>query len=480
MTRRRKRRGIKPKLHNKIAVEQKTSNFPILSAVLLTQFIMPFMFSGITVTLPSMGREFQASAIALGLVEIVYLGASGALMIPFGRIADLTDKQFIFKVGLLLSTLTTLSLGFATSIEMCIVIRLLQGVTIAMTTATNLAILADIYPREKLGRILGIAVGTVYVGLSAGPFIAGLITEWLGWRWIYYLVAAAMLVAYFQSVSALKGKWKQPTSPLDWGGGFLAIAILALWIIGSSTLNKGTMGLIFLVSGALLVPIFIMVENRAEAPLLEFNLFPAHPVFTRALIIQLFTYSGAFGVTFLFSLYLQTVKGFSPQHTGMVLMISPVIMAVMAPIFGRLADKARPEYLATGGVILTFAGTLLATGVTAVTAFYTLGVILALQGMGFGMFTSPNMKIIMTSIDKKHLSIASALTAQTRSFGMIISMLLVTLYLSLLMGEAAVTVETSASYLSVMRYSLISLAGLGAIAIFMSIRQILKKTASLQ
>ena len=128
-------------------MEQKTSNFPILSAVLLTQFIMPFMFSGITVTLPSMGREFQASAIALGLVEIVYLGASGALMLPFGRIADLTDKQFIFKVGLLLSTLTTLSLGFATSIEMFIVIRLLQGVTIAMTTATNLAILADIYPR---------------------------------------------------------------------------------------------------------------------------------------------------------------------------------------------------------------------------------------------------------------------------------------------------------------------------------------------
>jgi len=425
-----------------------------------------------------MGREFHASAISLGLVEIVYLGASGALMLPFGRIADLTDKQFIFKTGLLLSTLTTLSLGFATSIEMFIGIRLLQGITIAMTTATNMAILTDIYPREKLGRILGIAVGAVYVGLSTGPFIAGFITERVGWRWIYYLVAAVMLIAYFQSVSALKGKWQQPTRPIDWSGGFLAIAILSLWIIGSSTLNKGLIGFGFLAAGTVLVPIFVIVENRAEAPLLEFALFSAHPVFTRALIIQLFTYSGAFGVTFLFSLYLQTVKGFSPQNTGMILMISPVIMAVMAPIFGRLADKTRPDLLAAGGVLLTFAGTLLATGVTALTTLYILGLILALQGMGFGMFSSPNMKILMTNIDKKNLSVASALTAQTRSIGMIISMLLVTLYLSLLMGDAAVTVETSDSYLSVMRYSLISLAVLGAMAIFMSIRQLLKKTES--
>lgn len=455
-------------------MNEKTSFFPIISAVLLTQFIMPFMFSGITVTLPAMGQEFQASAVSLGLVEIVYLGASGAFMLPFGRLADLTDKQFIFKIGLLLSTLTTFGLGFATSIEMFIVMRLFQGATIAMTAATNMAILADVYPKEKLGRLLGISLGSVYVGLSTGPFIAGFITEKLGWRWIYYLVAIIMIFSYAQSVRAMKGRWKQPTSPIDWSGSFLAIAILTLWITGSSTLDKGITGLSLLAAGLVLVPLFVLVENRAEAPLLEFSLFRAHPVFTWALLIQLFTYSGAFGITFLLSLYLQTVRGFSPQATGVVLMVSPVVMAIMSPIFGRLADRFRPQILAAGGAFLIFAGTLMAIGISATTPIFMLGVIMAIQGTGFGMFSSPNMKIIMTGIDKGHLSMASALTAQMRTLGMIISMLLITLFLSLLMGKSTISAETAGHYLSVMQYSLVSLAILGGIAILMSFRQLMK------
>ena len=458
-----------------ITVNERTSNFPIVSAILLTQFVLPFMFAGITVTLPVMGNEFQASAVALGLVEIVYLGASGALLLPFGRIADLTDKQFVFKTGLLLSTLTTLGLGFAASIEVFIVLRLLQGATISMTAATSMAILTDVYPREKLGRMLGIALGSVYAGLSTGPFIAGFITETLGWRWIYYLVALVMLLSYIQSAIAMKGRWKRPSSPIDWNGSLLAIVILSLWIIGSSVLDKGITGIALLLLGLVLVPVFIMVENRTEAPLLEFRIFRIHPVFSWALIIQLFTYSGAFGITFLFSLYLQTVRGFPPQKTGIILMISPVIMAVMAPVFGRLADRFSPAILAAGGACLIFAGTLAATAVSPETSILFLGIILALQGAGFGMFSSPNMKIIMTGIDKRHLSVASALTAQTRSLGMIISMLLITLFLSMLMGEAGISEATGSRYLTVMRYSLISLAVLGGLAVLMSFRQLIKR-----
>lgn len=431
------------------------------------------MFSGVAVTLPAMGLEFQASAVALGLVEIVILGANGALLLPFGRLADLTDKQFIFKTGMLLSILTTLGLGFATSIEMFIVLRLFQGATIAMTNATNMAILTDVYPREKLGRMLGLALAAVYIGLSTGPFIAGLITETLGWRWIYYLVAGTMVFVFIQSARAMKGRWKAPSSPVDWTGSFLVILIIALWITGSSTLDKGFTGIAMLVAGLLLVPVFVWVEHRAEAPVLEFHIFRQHPDFTWALMIQLFTYSGAFGITFLFSLYLQTARGFPPSKTGTILMISPVIMAIMSPLFGRLADRFSPKILAAAGAFLIFFSTLIATGISTTTSIWLLGVILALQGVGFGMFSSPNMKILMTGIDKAHLSVASALTAQTRSLGMIVSMLLITLFLSLLMGEAGVTAETSDSYLSVMRYSLISLAVLGGIAITMSVRQVL-------
>lgn len=448
--------------------EQKSTN-AILYTIILSQFILPFMISGIGITLPIMGKEMNASGVALGLVEIVFLGASCALVLPFGRIADMTNKEAIYKTGLITTFITSLLLGFTNSIQLFIAIRLLQGITCSLIVATNMAILTDIIPRNQLGKVFGLSIGVVYAGLSMGPFIAGVITEQLGWRWIYYITSTAVLITYIVSVRLLKGKWKKLDVPFDWIGSLLVIIILTLWITGSSFLDKGLIGIVLILAGLALIPFFVIIEKRVQTPLLELTLFRSNTVFTGALAVQLLLYSGAFGVIFLFSLYLQTIRQYTPQEAGLVLMISPILIAIMTPMFGRLADKLDSHYLSGTGAFSIFLGTAIATQISKDSSMTLIYTVLVFHGFGFAMFSSPNMKIIMTSIDKTRSSIASALAAEMRNLGMIISMLIVTLFLSSIMGNAQISIDTADRFLSVIHYSMITLSFAGAITVVLSV-----------
>jgi MFS family permease len=449
-------------------MDQKAQN-SILYTVLISQFSMPFMFSGIAVTLPIMGKEMNASGVALSLVEIVFLGTSGALMLPFGKLADMTNKQAVYKTGLLSTAITTLILGLVQSIDIFIFFRLIQGLTFALIVSTNMAIITETMPKKQLGKSMGLSIGAVYAGLSVGPFVAGIVTEYVGWRWIYYIVCFLLLVAYIQSSRYLKGKWIKPEKRYDYFGALIIVSILAFWIIGSSKLNQGYLGIILLLTGVFLLPLLVIVEQKAIMPLLEFHFLRTNLIFSKALIIQLLTYSGTFGVPFLFSLYLQVVKQYSPRDTGLILMTSPVLMAIMAPFFGRLSDRINPRRLATFGVFFTLIGTFLATWITIDVSIYWLCLVLACHGIGFAMFSSPNMKIIMTSVDRSRTGVASALAAEMRTLGMVVSMLLITLFMSLLIGSSQISVDSAGLYLKVMQYSLIAISILGGLAFVMSV-----------
>lgn len=449
-------------------MDKKAQN-SILHTVLISQFTMPFMFSGIAITLPIMGQEMRASGVALSLVEIVFLGTSGALMLPFGKLADMTNKQAVYKTGLLTTAIITLVLGITQSIDLFIFFRLIQGLTFALIVSTNMAIITETIPKQRLGKAMGLSIGAVYAGLSVGPFAAGIITEYIGWRWIYYLVCLMLLISYIQSARYLKGKWLKPDKPYDYIGSILIISILACWIIGSSKLNQVNIGIILLALGVILIPLLWLAEKKATMPLLEFSFLRTNSNFSKALIIQLLTYSGTFGVPFLFSIYLQVIKQFSPQDTGLILMTSPILMVLLAPFFGRLSDRVNPRRLATFGVSFTLIGTFLATWITINVSIFWLCLVLACHGIGFAMFSSPNMKIIMTSVDKTRTGVASALAAEMRTLGMVVSMLLITLFMSLIIGQTQITVDSAGLYLTVMRYSLITIAILGGLALIMSL-----------
>lgn len=449
----------------------KKSDLSILYVMALTQFAMPFMFAGVGITLPVMGAELHASALMLGLVETVYLGAATAFLLPVGRLADLTDKNTIFKWGLLLFTIITLLLGFISSMPLFLIFRALQGAAASLVVSTNMAIIASEVSKENIGKAMGLSIGAIYAGLAAGPFVGGIITEHLGWRWIYYLGFFPLLLAYIVSILIIKSNWKRPKEIFDWAGSFIIMSSMALIIAGSALLNKGVLGYILIFSGLIVCYLFIKVEEHSKSPLIDVIKIKKNKVFLKALLVQLLIYTGAFATTFLFSLYLQTVKGLTPQSTGTVLLIAPVLMAIFAPIFGKLSDRFSPGNISAVGVLFASLGIILSIFINAESSIWILYIVLILSGLGFAMFSSPNMIIIMNSVDRQLFSIASALAAAMRTMGMVLSMTIVTIVLAAKMGDMPVSAETSLIYSDVMQISFTLFSLLALLALVLAIRK---------
>ena len=454
---------------------KKETSIPVLAYILaLAQFSAPFMFAGVGVTLPAMGKEFHASGVALGLVETIYLGAASAFLLPVGHFSDSTDKNLLFKVGSFIYAISTLAIGSLPSVTAIIGFRFIQGFSAALVMATSMAILTDIVPKERLGKAIGMNIGAVYLGLSAGPFIAGWITTQYGWRWVFYSTSIPLILSYVMVQMSLKSKWQIPKIPFDWTGTFLIVTSIFLLISGSALLGESVFGYLLCISGVIVGFFFFVIERQMAQPLLKISKIKGNSTLSAALAIQLLMYAGAFGITFLFSIYLQLVKGFSPQLAGQILVVSPIFMAIFAPICGRLADSHSPRKLASLGLCFSLISTFLATQITSDTELYFLVGILIFQGFGFAMFSSPNMAIIMNSVTPKEYGMASALSAQMRSLGMVLSMMIITIFMSIYIGEHMID-SHSIEFLSVMQYSFIIFTLLAGGGTYLSLMRFSKR-----
>ena len=161
----------------------------VLLIVVATSFMTPVMGSALNIAIPSIGREFSASATMLSWIATGYILATASCLLPAGRFADIRGRSRIYTAGILLFSAATLLCGLVSSIEMLIFMRVIQGIGASFIFSTGIAILASVYPPERRGRALGYATASTYVGLSAGPVLGGLISFHLGWRLIFYLTA---------------------------------------------------------------------------------------------------------------------------------------------------------------------------------------------------------------------------------------------------------------------------------------------------
>ncbi len=441
----------------------------VVYVVALTQFAIPFMYSGVALTLPAMGLELAASGVSLALIETVYLGAGAAFLLPLGRIAESADKNTLFKSGLVVYALATFVIGLLPSVSSIIVVRFVQGVASAFMGATAMAILFESASPATRGRAIGLCLGSVYAGLAAGPLVAGLITSQLGWRWVYFLTALPLFVSIFAVGATLNG-WKFSIPDVNWRASTFVVAAVFLVILGSALMGNGMWGYVALALGVLASAGFFHFDNRSLRPMLEVARIRANREYGAALTGLFVIYAGGFGMIFLFSIYLQMLNGFSPQQAGFVLMISPVVMATIAPIAGRLADRFSAKILSALGALCVMVSLLMATAVTIGTELPYLVAVLVIQGVGFALFSSPNMSLILHSVDSDQLSMASALSAKMRSLGMVASMAIVTVFLSVYMGTDPIAQGGDFvhgmlfNYLSVLEYSFVAHAVLACLA----------------
>jgi EmrB/QacA subfamily drug resistance transporter len=444
----------------------------VLLIVTATSFVTPFMGSALNIAIPSIGREFVSSATLMSWIATSYILATASCLLPAGRFADIHGRRRIYTAGLLVFSLATLFCAGVTSIEGLIFMRVLQGIGASFIFSTGIAILAAVYPPERRGRALGYSTAATYIGLSAGPVLGGLISFHLGWRFIFQISAVLALLVCFAAFRLLKKEVGDSVGePFDLIGCILYISGLVLSLYGFAFLLEGLEPIVTLISGLLLLAAFVRVEMRRDHPLLEIRLFTDNLTFAFSNLAAMINYSATFAIGFLASLHLQVVMGLDARVSGWVMLSQPLLMAMFSPFAGRLSDRVEPRIVASIGMALTTAGLFLFIFVTQHTPLYIVMAQLALIGLGFAFFSSPNNNAIMGSVGKEKYGVAASALATMRMSGQAISMSIVALVMAVYGGNAAIGANSVAMVLSSIKSSLIIFTVLSAGGIFFSLKR---------
>jgi MFS family permease len=439
------------------------------TAILASQFAPPFLFSGVAVALPAMGRELAASATQLSLVETLFLCASTASLLPIGRVADASDKRAVYLFGLFAFALLSVLLALAGSIEAVLLLRVLQGVSSATVSATGLAVLADLVPAERRARAFGAAIGSTYAGLSLGPMCAGAFVEWSGWRAVFWFGAALLTVAALVVARRLPWTWKSPRGAVHVPSALVVVAAVACAVVASSRMHHGAEGFVWLGASTLLVAWFVRTQKRLVRPLLDFAALRQNGALRSALLVQLVLYGNAFCVTFVLSVFLQVVLGEHPNVAGVAIASASMLMAVVAVFAGRACHRVGLSRMAAFGVACivasSFAGLSLAHGGGIAAAFLVLG----LQGTGFGLFSTPNMARIMASLPREQSGLGSSLGAMARAIGMMGGMLVANAAVAWFCGNRPVA-EDPAAFTRAMDALFWALAATTTLSLLLAVR----------
>lgn len=446
-----------------------TTKRVVLIIAIMSSFLTPFTSSSVNIALPSIGTQLSLNAVALSWVATAYLLAAAAFLIPFGRIADIYGRKKIFRLGIIIDAIASILCVTSSSGELLIVFRALQGVGGAMIFGTGIAILTSVFPANERGRALGISTAAVYTGLSAGPLVGGFLTGHFGWRSIFFLNAFLGLVIIVVVFWKLKGEWAEAKGEsFDYVGSIIySLALVAVFYAFS--VLPALWGIWLIIIGVIGLAAFVWWETRQKQPVLNISFFRNNTVFAFSNLAALINYSATFAVAFLLSLYLQYVKGFPPEHAGLILIAQPVVMVIFSPIAGSLSDRIEPRIVASIGMALTTAGLVMLIFLNNVTGLPFILASLVTLGLGFGFFSSPNINAIMGSVERKFYGVASGTLGTMRLTGQAFSMGMVLLLFALYIGRVQITPEYYPLFLKSMKIAFSISAALCFAGIFASI-----------
>ena len=442
-----------------------------LTVVCMGAFITPLMLSGVNVAIPTIVQGLRIDAITASWIPLAYLLSSAVFLLPFGRMGDMYGRKKMFLSGMTTVTVASILASFSQTPVELLLCRVLQGVGAAMIFGTGIAILSSVFPPEKRGKVLGLSVSFVYLGLTVGPFAGGWVTHQFGWRSVFVFHVPVVILVILIGLFKLKGEWRGPSGQkFDFPGSVIYGASMIALMYGFSRL-PASLGFVLILLSAVGLYSFFRYENKLEHPLFNFRLFSANQVFFYSCMAALIMYSSTFSITFLMSLYLQNIKGFTPQFAGIVMISQPLMMTLFSPLAGRMSDRHEPRIIASSGMGLTAAGLASLAFLDPHTS--TVFVVLALVtiGLGFALFSSPNANAVVSSVEKRHLGAASGTIATMRVVGQMFSMGIVTLVFALMLGQVEISPERHDQLLASINTSFIVTSLLCLAGIYLSLRR---------
>ncbi|MDY0097932.1 MAG: MFS transporter [Bacteroidales bacterium] len=455
--------------YNQAHDDKKSLKRSVLVVSAFAAFLTPFLSSAINLALPSIGKEFNATAVELGWIVSSFILSSAMFLLPFGKLADIAGRKKIFSYGIALFTFSTFLIILSWNIISLIILRAVQGIAAAMVFGTSMAIITSVFGPGERGRALGINVTAVYTGLSGGPVIGGFLTQYFGWRSIFVFLIPLGIISLFLISRKVKAEWSEAKGEsFDWKGSAIYGVFLASFMYGFSKLPSPA-GWILLGIGIILGIIFIVFEKISANPVFDIRLVLKNRVFTFSGVAALIHYSATSATGFFISLYLQYIKGFDPRSAGLIMISQPIMMALLSPLAGRLSDKHNPGTIASYGMGLTAAGLILLCFITEHSPVYFIIILLVIMGVGFALFSSPNSNAIMSSVEKKHLGVASGVLGTMRMAGQMFSMGIAMMLLAVYIGQQALGPANYSSLINGMRTGFVIFSVLCILGIFASL-----------
>jgi len=449
---------------------QATNRQLILIITCMAAFITPFLASSVNIALPTINSDFHLTdETLLSWVALGFLLSAAICVVPFGRLADIHGRKTFFVAGLLVIVVSSFLCSISNSVYMLIASRAIEGIGSAMIFGTAVAILTAAFPAKERGKVLGINVSITYLGLSAGPFIGGIITQYIGWRFIYAgIMAYALLVALLAFRGIKENERCAEKGNFDVVGTALYAIVLFSLNLGLYYVPALSGGL--LIAGSLVIlAVFFWWELRNVNPILKISVFLKNTIFMFSNLAALINYSATAAIAFLLSLYLQNIQGFAPQVAGLILVAQPIMMAIFSPITGRLSDRIEPRIVASSGMGLCIVGLVLFALLTPTTPLYLIVGCLMLIGVGFALFSSPNTNAIMSSVDRCDYGVASGMVSTMRLLGQMMSQSIALLIFTLVMGHVEISPQYAPQLMSSIKIAFLVFAALCVVGLIASL-----------
>ena len=419
-------------------INENVERFVIVIAVLCS-FSVAFTSNALSVALPSIAFDFGISNITQNWVVNIYLLVIAACSVPAGKICGKYGLNRTMQFGLVIYIIGAVLSVFSVDIVMLFVSRILHGIGSSILFVNVMAIITEEIPRSVRGRAIGFNITGVYLGLTLAPTISGVLVENFSWRSIF-IVTLPLIVVSIVLLYIMDREWfVDRDKSIDVAGSLLFILSVMILMYAFTILNT-SLGVILCVVSVAMLLVFAYYELNVDNPVYDVGLF-RNSRYSSSNIASFISYFATFVVTYILNYHFQYIKGLSPQSTGLILIVTPLLMAVISPFSGRLSDKIDPQILAATGMTLVSIALVMLSFIDANTSTNYIIVAMLLQGVGFGIFSSPNTNIIMSSVPAKDITIASASISTVRTVGQSFSLGLLTLIFALVMGN--VTIEAS-------------------------------------
>jgi len=459
----------------------------VMAAVSMGTLLATIDGSIVNVALPTLVRELDTDFAAVQWVVLAYLLTLATLLPSIGRLADMIGKKQIYMLGFVVFTLGSFLCGLASTIHLLIAFRVVQAVGATMILALGSAIVTESFPASERGRALGFTGTMVSIGIVIGPTLGGLLIDLFSWHWIFFVnipVGILGVLMIMRFVPDIKPKGRQR---FDFQGAvtlfFCLLALLSALTLGQSAgfSDMRVLGLFAL--GVFLLGLFIVVEKRAEQPMIDLTLF-RNLEFSTSLVTGYLTFVAVAGTLILMPFYLENVLGYNTRQVGLLMAVLPVAMGVVAPIAGATSDRFGTRKITVVGLVILLIGYGAMSRLTVQTSALTFALLYLPVGLGMGIFQSPNNSAIMGAASQEKLGVVSGMLALNRTLGQTTGIAIIgTIWAALTIYFAKPTIITDAAeaaapaQVAALQVTFIIIAAVILIALFLAIWTMIKESS---